>query len=349
MKVVPVGPGQITANTKGAANARERAMNAYMGANSEAQAAPAPTPQSPKFAPAVPYKPEVEEAPIEETPVEAMAAVLEEEPIAEEPKPEEIQQDPALSKQFAQLARQERQLRQKVQLQEQQFKAREDALKAREDALGAKDQEYKSGYISKDRLKRDALSVLTEAGVSYDELTNQIINQAPTDPRVQSTIDRLEAKIAELETDSKSTKKSYEDQQTQAYQAAVKQIESDVKKLVYTDIAFETIKHAGATKDVVELITETYNTDGILLSVEEAAQQVEDYLVEEAMKLAKLDKIQKRLQPSAKVETAPAKQTPAATAQKQTQMKTLTNANSGTPRKMSARDRAMAAFKGESF
>lgn len=272
-----------------------------------------------------------------------------EDPAPETPA-EKPQVDPALSRQFAQLARQEKAIR----AQQQAIKAKEAVLAAREAELAAKMAPQApdlTNYIDKNRFKTDPLSVLEETGLSYDELTQQLINRQPTDPRVMNTIQRLEAKIASLEEQNKTAQKSQVESQQQAYNAAVKQIRMDAVSLVKNDPSFETIKATGSVGDVVELITETYNKDGILLTVEEAAQQVEDYLVEEATKLAKIDKIQKRLQAanSNKQPAATVKQQQPQKTQAQPQtMKTLTN-NTSSSRKLTAKERAILAFKGEKF
>ena len=270
---------------------------------------------------------------------QGQAPTPEETPTAKPPE------DPALSRQFAQLARQEKQLRAKAQAQEQAYRAKEEAFKAREAELTAKNNQYNTGYISQDRLKSDPLGVLSEAGVSYDALTQQILNQQPVDPRTQATINKLEAKIAQLEEHNTNSQKSQTEQQQAQYQAAVKQIKMDAKQLVASDPNFETIKATQSINDVVELITKTYERDGILLSVEEAANEVENYLVEEALKLSKLNKIKARMQQVApKASEMKTQGTP-----KQPQaMRTLTNATSSS-RQMSARERAMLAFKGEKF
>lgn len=109
------------------------------------------------------------------------------------------------------------------------------------------------------------------------------------------------------------------------------------------DPYFETIKQTNSVSDVVDLITATYEKDGILLSVEEAAKEVEDYLVDEAMKLTRIGKIKQRLAASTTAKVSQ-EQTPAP--KKQTQMKTLTNAAS-TTRQLSAKERAILAFRGE--
>ena len=200
-----------------------------------------------------------------------------------------------LSSQYAILARREKALRAKQQQQDQAYKAREEALKAREAAVAAKDQEYQTGYIPKSQLQQKTLQTLLEAGVSYDDITNQLLNQQPADPRTEAHISRLEAKLAALEQANETSQAQQKTQQQAAYDQAVKQIKTDTKQLVFTDPNFEMIKATNSVNDVVELIEKTYAEDGILLSVEEAAQQVEDYLIEESLKLAKIEKFKKRL------------------------------------------------------
>jgi hypothetical protein len=250
--------------------------------------------------------------------------------------------DPETERRFAQIARQERALRAKAQQQDIAYKQREAALKAREEALTAPQTPDLSQYIPRDRVKQDALSVLEESGVSWDELTQQVVNRQPTDPRVNQNIARLEAKIQQLEAANQASQKTYAEQQTANYQAAVKQIKADVKQLVYTDPEFETIKAMKATNDVVELIEQTYAKDGIVLSVEDAAKEVENYLVEEGLKITQISKIKARM--AAANASRPATQEKTQSNQ-QTQMKTLTNASSST-RPLTVRERAIAAAEG---
>lgn len=252
------------------------------------------------------------------------------------------EQDPELKRRFEQIARQERALRAKAQDQDKRLKAREAALAAREAAVQQPTEPDLSNYVDKARIKQDAISVLEEAGISWDELTNQAINRQNIDPRVTNTISRLEAKIAQLEKATEASQKTYEQQQQDSYQAAVKQITSDAKQLVYTDPEFETVKAMNAVNDVVDLIKKQHAADGTVLSVEEAAREVENYLVEEAMKITQIDKIKKRMA-AANASKPP---TEAKTqASKQPQMKTLTNATSSS-RPLTARERAIAAMEG---
>lgn len=264
-----------------------------------------------------------------------------------EATPPPPKKDEQLSSQYAMLAKREKQLRMKAQQQEQTIKAREDAIRQREEAISAKDREYSQGYISKADLKQNPLKIFADAGLSYDEVTQAILNQGSVDPRTEAYIQRLESKLSQFEEKMSQNEKNAQNQQQQAYDAALSQIKTDVKSLVYTDPSFETIKATNSVNDVVELIKKTYDEDGILLSVEDAANEVENYLVDEALKLARLSKIQKRMQPVAsKPVQTQGSQTATSTNKQQQPMKTLTNAAS-TGRKLSPKERAILAFKGE--
>lgn len=245
-----------------------------------------------------------------------------------------------LSSHYARLAKNEKLLRAKAQEQ----KVREDALKAQEAALQAREQEYRSNYISKDSLKGpEALSILAEQGLTYDQLTQLALN-APSQEAREADLryKALEAKIEELNKAQEESKKSYAEQQNAAYTQAVAQIRQETMDLVRSaPDEYEAIKATRSVGDVVKLIEQTWKRDNVLLSVEEAAREVEDYLVEEATKIARLKKIQQRLAPQG----VPAK-APEAPKAGQPQLRTLTNAV-GSTRQLSAKERAIAVFRGE--
>lgn len=267
---------------------------------------------------------------------------------AAEPQQSKPVQDPALSRQFAQLARQEKALRQKAQAQEQAIKAREAALAQREAQLQAQQPDL-SKYIPRDRLIQDPISVLDEANISYDDLTQRYVTRQPVDPVIKSTIAQLQDEIKALKLANEQSSKSQTEAQQQQYKAAVAQIRKDAQKLVQSDPDFETIRSTGSIGDVVELIEEHYKETGDVMTVEEAAKEVEEYLVEEAMKLTKIGKIQQRIRTNSNsAGTLQAQQKQNAQQKSQPQMKTLTNATSSN-RQLSAKERAILAFKGEKF
>ena len=259
----------------------------------------------------------------------------------------EPKQDPEAIRQFEHLKRQERQARLRAQEADKKLKQYEEQLKSRDAQLAAKDAQYSRGYYTADQIKNDYMRVLAEAGVSPDAAIQQLLNQQPEDPRMQAKLGALEAQIAKLNASLESNEKSYNEQQAQSYDAAVKQISSDVYSLVRQDPGqYEAIRTARAQKDVVDLIEQTFKQDGHLLSVEEAAAEVENYLVDEAMKFTRLEKIQKKLQENQAASRSKQAATASASQKQQQPMKTLTNAT-GSSRQLSARDRALLAFKGE--
>lgn len=247
-----------------------------------------------------------------------------------------------LSSQYAILARKEKAHRAKAL----ELKAREDALRAREASLSKPSEpEAPRGPSIEERLKKDPFSVFNELGITYDELTAKAMNQpSAEEQRISALEAKYEAKLKALEEAQEVTKKTFEERDKQSYSQALTQIRNEAKALVDSNADFETIKATNSLNDVVELIEETFKADGILLTVEEAAREVEDHLMEEVMKIIKIKKIQQRLQPAPKAEAAK----PQSQAPKQQTMKTLTNAV-GVNRPLTAKERAILAFKGEKF
>ena len=348
MKVTPVASPlavqQTSTNTAAVSDAKARAVAILSGKAAPTQGQAQETPVS------NPNQVSAEELSAIRAPTEAPATQVEaqaEAPQGEADKHPEVpeKKDPKASQEWARLARQERILRQRAKEQDQKFRQREEAIKAREAEAASKADLYQKGYISVEELKRDLLSATEKAGLSYDEVAQQMLNTTKIDPRLQSHIDRLQAKIdslekATIEGNERATKQQH------SYNAAVKQIKTDVANLVKTDPNFETVAKTNSVNDVVELITRTYEKDGILLTVEEAAQEVENYLIDEALKLTRIEKIKRKLQPMANSSGEKTAQSAATKGAAQPQMKTLTNAVSST-RKLSARERALLAFRGE--
>ncbi|MDE2106538.1 MAG: hypothetical protein KGL39_55500, partial [Patescibacteria group bacterium] len=105
-----------------------------------------------------------------------------------------------------------------------------------------------------------------------------------------------------------------------------------------------TIRATNSVKDVVDLIEQTFKEEGRVMDVEEAANEVENYLLEEIEKLTRIEKLKKRMEAKPAATPKSDEQTPQ---KKQPQtMKTLTNAASSS-RQLSAKERAILAFKGE--
>lgn len=260
-----------------------------------------------------------------ETPPAAAAAT---------PAPEK--KDDFLSPKFAALARQEKQIR-----------AERERLKREKEAFEAEKQARLNGYIPKEKFKANPLAAIEEAGLTYDELTQSLLSapQAQVDPTVRA----LQAEIAELKGQLGQFTKKQEETQSQAYQQALETIRHKVKGLVGSSTEFETIKALGQEDAVVALIEETFKSDGYVMTEEEAAREVEEHLVEEAIRMASLEKVKKKLAPTT-AESAPTSQAEPLAQEKQAptqqpQIKTLTNAvNSTAPRRLTERERRERAI-----
>lgn len=245
---------------------------------------------------------------------------------------EETKQD-ALSPKYAALARQEKAMRGRAQ-----------QLKAREDAIKAKEAEYSTSYVSKSdlakRISENPLAVMGEYGLTAEQLTQLALNPpAPESLEIQ----KLKAKFEALEGKQSETLTNLEKQQQQAYDQAVNQIRNDAKFLIDADENFETIKETNSVEAVVELIKETFDQTGDILSVQEAAKEVENYLIEEALKMARLKKVAEKLAPpiESKQQLIPKQNQP---------LRTLTHTVSASTKPLSSKDRvqrAILAFKGE--
>ena len=259
----------------------------------------------------------------------------------------EVKAEPAKAEdplsQYAVFARKEKALR----ARDQQLRAREESLRAREEALkpaatSSTPSIDPSKFVSREELAKNPLQVLSDMGLTYDQLTNLAIN-APTQEEMQRRTyeSKIEAELKQIKEAQEQTRKFYEEQQNQSYKQAVRQIKQDAESLIESSPEFETIRATNSIDDVVELIEQTFKEENRLLSVEEASKAVEDYLVEEATRLAKLSKIQQRLRPA---QASPKKQEPAS--QPAQTLKTLTNSVSSS-RPLTAKERAILAFKGE--
>jgi hypothetical protein len=258
--------------------------------------------------------------------------------VSEAPKAEK---EPALSAQYANLARKEKALRQaaqKLKAEQAAFEASRQPQKPAEPAFDP------SKYIQKDRFSKDPLAALAEAGLSYDQITEMVLNQPKSDPALQSALDQIRAEMQALKDAQEEGKKTYAEQQQAQYKQAVNQIRNEAKQLIASDPYFETIAKTNSLGDVVELIERTFKEEGTLMSVEDAAREVEDFLVEQLTGYtSRIDKLKKKFQ----TQVAPAESAQKQPDPKQPQMKTLTNAV-GTTRQLSAKERAILAFKGES-
>lgn len=220
-----------------------------------------------------------------------------------------------LSPQLALLAKQRRALQQE----------RREIDRQRREILS----QQKSGHSAIDvsRLKSDPMSVLLENGVTYDQLTQAIING-----QGNSEVNALKAEIDSLR---KGVDQKFLDQNTQAEQQVLTEMGRDIDRLTYSGDEYEFVRATRSKPKVLDLIKRTYRATGEVLDVPEALRLVETELYKDANRLTKLKKMQGFLSPP-----------PQQMQRQSTGMRTLTNRDTAQV-PLSARARALAAFYGQ--
>jgi hypothetical protein len=241
-------------------------------------------------------------------------------PAANNEVPPVIEDTKPLDPQFAALAKERRALQAKQRELSDKLKALEvqSASSANVETLAA-------------RLKSEPLSVLQEYGVTYDQLTQDILaNQ--NNPELR----KLQAEVKALKEE---IPKALADKDAQAEKQVLSEIRREADSMSFSSDEFEMIRATRSQPEVVELIRRIYKETGEILDVSEAMQLVEDDLVTESLKLANTKKVKSRLTPSQANQVQP--QLPS----KQKQIRTLTNRDTAKP-VQSRRDRAIAAALG---
>lgn len=208
--------------------------------------------------------------PREQTDIDALAS-------AEDPAPpaESVRLSPAA----AALARKEQAFRQ----QQQELKAKEAALEA-ERAEIAELKAIKAKLASGDYSAAESL-------VPYDRYTNYLIEKdAGLSPEQQE--------FKKLQSEIEAVKKAQQDDVSKRFDAAVNERRKAVTELVEANESFSSIKELKVQDAVVHHILDTWEYDNDDLSVEQAAKEVEDYLIERGRKWASLSKLKPKQDPA---------------------------------------------------
>ncbi len=184
---------------------------------------------------------------------------------------------------------------------EQAQRQREMALRQREKALEAKLADADKYAQLKTKIASKDYSAADELGMTHEEYTKYLLDkQAGEDPGEQ--------RYRKIEEEISQFKKNQEEQTAREYQANQTLWKQEISKVVTDNEAFSTIKELGAEAAVLQHINDSFNEDGIELTAEQAAQEIEDALVERAEKFAGISKIKNKVS-EAKV-LGPPKSTP---------------------------------------
>ncbi len=227
---------------------------------------------------------------------------------------EAVEATEPISPQFAALAKQRRALQQERRAFLEEKKALE-AAKQGSDAVPIA------------RLKSEPLSVLLEAGVTYEQLTEAILaNQGSPE---------VAALKAELEALKGDVDKKFTEREEQQIQAGLAMKSREIDQLIVSD-EFELVRETKSKKDVLRLIERIFRETGEALDSKEALKLVEEELFTRNQKLAGLKKMQGLFTQTQQPPQAP---------QRPQGMRTLTNKDTASI-PMGRRQRALAAWAG---
>lgn len=247
--------------------------------------------------------------------------------------------DDALSPKFAILARKEKAMREHAR-----------QLEAEKQALEGAKAEIEQAKSWKTRLLQDPLSVMQEAGLTYDQLTNFILNQ-PKPEDMQFL--KLQQELASQKVTQEQILNQIQQTEAQHVEQAKKLLRREIDLLVDDGDSFEAIRtHGELAKDaVMELIQQTLNEDGYLMNTEEAAKEIEEHLIEQAISLSRLKAVQSKLNPTPPVEEEQVMEAPKPMQTQKPHFNTLSNritpSTTQPVNDRERRQRAILAFQGK--
>lgn len=170
---------------------------------------------------------------------------------------------------------------------EQAFRQREQALKEREKTLESKLADAEKFSQLKTKIGTKDFSEIEALGLNYDEYSQYLVNKLNgEDPQTQA-YKKLESEIQEL-------KKNTEEKATREYEETVSEYRKEITALVASDPNFSSVKELKREDAVLQLILDSWEEDGTEISIQQAATDIEEYLVAEAEKMASLTKVKSK-------------------------------------------------------
>ena len=205
---------------------------------------------------------------------------VEEEP--EEPKEEEPEKDDLISSRMTELARRE------YEVVQEKKRIKEEAEK------------YKSIAENLEELKKSPKKVLEELGVDFESFTSTYLDELDGKEKVKTA----EEMVKELAEENNRKWQALEEEKAKAQEIRQQEVIEAYKKKIQADLTteeniekFELVNLKGAFDVVYDVVnqhfekTEKETGTGEVLDIQEAAQIVEDYFLEEANTFLKAKKL----------------------------------------------------------
>jgi hypothetical protein len=213
---------------------------------------------------------------------------------AEAPVPEVPEESVTLSSKVSAIARRDQALRQKQK-----------SIEEKERTFAEKMADAEKYRKLTEKLAAKDYSAVDELGLNYEEIVKHELNKEAAKNPEAERVRQLEEKLTSIE-------KAREEDQVKEYQANQALWKEAIVKAVTDNEDFSTIKELNAEDMVLQHINDSFEEDNVELTVEQAAKDIEDALLERAEKFASVSKIKGKA-PETKVLGAP-----------KTQIKTIT-------------------------
>lgn len=215
-----------------------------------------------------------------------------EQPTQSEALPRQETAQPSISPQLEQLARRERQIRSQAR-----------ALQAEKQTFSQRQADYEKNLNAgwKQKIASNPWDTMIEAGLTPDQATEIILNKPkPEDLEFK----RIQRELEQLKTSQEESRQQMAAQQQAQYDEAKRHMTMEAKLLVDADNTYQPIKAMGAEDSIPQLIEDVFHRGlpgvyprGYVMTVEQAAGQVNDYLIDEGVRIAKLEAVQARMRP----------------------------------------------------
>lgn len=202
----------------------------------------------------------------------------------QEQEVQNTQQEDKFASKFAALSRKEKIIRQREAELTQRLQELENRAKQQDEEFG----KWKS---VPDRLKKEPLKVLEEAGLTFEELTEMALNdgkptsdmqQADLEKRLSSKLEELERKLQEKEENEKLSKQ----------EAMLSEFKRGLENYIDENASnYELVKANDAFELVFDVIEAQAERTGEIMDYKDACDAVEAYLLEEVKQHLSLSKI----------------------------------------------------------
>lgn len=179
--------------------------------------------------------------------------------------------------------------------------------------LASERAEYEKWKQTKEKAKSNPLEYLSEAGLSYDQLTQFMLNGGK--PTEKDELSALRDEFKRLREEQEQDKKKQTDNQTQAQAQAEAQaiatFKEDIGEFVETNKStYELCATRDATEDIFTTISDAFkiriqewNENGRIgrppgpMAIKDAADIVEEFYEKEVLRLSETQKMRSKLQP----------------------------------------------------